>query len=495
MKSQNRTAKNKKHTSIKWRVFFGFALFTAVILLLMWLLQIVLLDDIYRGIKYYTVKDSAGQIEAGLKGADAESMAGSVAQKNDLCVYIISPTGQKLLSVDHVKNCAIHHVDNLSLFKLYTAAKENGGDSFEVFRRDRDRNIYYQADGASQTENYDSESLIYAKIITYGDGREGLLLLNTILTPVSATVTTLHVLFWGMTVIMILLAGLLAWVLSRHIVSPIERLSEDAKRLATGDYAARFDEGGYREAAELGSSLNYAATELGKVDGLRKELIANISHDLRTPLTMIRGYAELMRDLPGENSPENAAVIVEESKRLTSLVNDTLDLSRLEQGGVSVHPAPMNVTAVVEALAARYQRMLAHNGYTVIFSADGDHTVESDETLLLQAVSNLLNNAVTYTGEDKTVWVNVCRSPEESGNIRISVTDSGRGIPEEKLPLIWDRYYKVDSEHKRAQIGTGLGLSIVKSVMMLLGGSFGVRSCEAGSVFWLEFAAAPAERS
>ncbi len=477
-----------RRMSIKWRVFSGFAVFTAVILFMMWLLEIVLLPDIYRGIKYYTVRKTAGQIEEKLSTADAADYAIAAAERYELCVYMVDPQGRVLLTVDHVKNCAIHHINQLGVFSLYAQAKESDGESFRVYRRDRDRNVYYPADENSGEGNYDSESLIYAKIVTYGESREGLLLLNTILTPVQSTVTTLNVLFVGMTVLMILLAGLLAWLLSRHIVRPIEALNKGAGRLATGDYQTRFDEGGYREAAELGRTLNYAAVELGKVDGLRRELIANISHDLRTPLTMIRGYAELMRDLPGENTPENAAVIVEESARLTSLVNDTLNLSRLEAGEHPVQIAPVAVREVIGALCRRYEKMLESKGYRILFRADGDYVAETDEGLLLQAVSNLLGNAVTYTGEDKTVQVSLTASPEEAGYLRITVTDSGEGIPEEKLPLIWDRYYKVDKEHKRAAMGTGLGLSIVKSVMMLLGGNFGVRSGRGGSSFWIEIA-------
>lgn len=123
---------------------------------------------------------------------------------------------------------------------------------------------------------------------------------------------------------MILFSVMLALVIAKWIFRPIEAINNSAKMLATGDYSTQFKGTGYKEIAELSETLNYTAKELSKVELLRQELIANISHDLRTPLTLISGYAEAMRDLPDENNSENAQIIVDETKRLTTLVNDVM---------------------------------------------------------------------------------------------------------------------------------------------------------------------------
>ena len=236
-----------------------------------------------------------------------------------------------------------------------------------------------------------------------------------------------------------------------------------------------------REVSELADTLNFAAGELSKTEGLRREFVANVSHDLRTPLTMIKGYAEVMRDLPGENTPENVQIIIDEAGRLNDLVNDLLDLSRLQAGVMELNRTRFNLTASIREILGRYQRF---KDYRFPFEPKEEAYVVADELKISQVVYNLVNNAVNYAGEDKTVSLEQALS---GGRVRVSVTDTGEGIPADRLRDIWDRYYKVDREHRRAQVGTGLGLSIVKNVLDLHGGAYGVISQEGkGSTFWFE---------
>ena len=251
--------------------------------------------------------------------------------------------------------------------------------------------------------------------------------------------------------------------------------------MANGDYDVHFAGHDFLEISELSNTLNYAAVELSKVEALRRELIANISHDLRTPLTMITGYAEVMRDLPGENSPENIQIIIDEAGRLNDLVNDLLDLSRLEAGVITLEKERFNLTESIRDILTRYDKLA---DYRFPFSYQEEAWVEGDKLKLSQVVYNLVNNAVNYAGEDKTVSL---RQELREGRVRVSVTDTGEGIPADKLRDIWERYYKVDREHRRAQVGTGLGLSIVKNVLDLHGGTYGVVSeLGKGSTFWFE---------
>ena len=222
--------------------------------------------------------------------------------------------------------------------------------------------------------------------------------------------------------------------------------------------------------------------EISRTDDLKRELFANVSHDLRTPLTMITGYAEVMRDIPGENSPENLQVIIDEANRLTRLVNDMLDLSRL-QSITTFEPVKCSLTALIEEILRRYNKLRETNGYTVEFVHDGEVFVMADELRLSQVIYNLVNNAIDFTGEDKKVTV---IQSENDGWVRVEVKDSSEGIPEDKLPYIWDRYYKVDKEHKRSRVGTGLGLSIVKEALTIHGARYGVISGKGGSTFWFE---------
>ena len=274
----------------------------------------------------------------------------------------------------------------------------------------------------------------------------------------------------------------LAFIIGRRVYRPIVEINEAAKGLAYGKYHLDLRSGAYREIIQLNDTLNQAAEELGKVERLRNELIANISHDLRTPLTMITAYAEGMRDLPGENTPENVQVIIDEANRLTTLVNDVLDLSKLQGGAMSMDPQPYNLTSSVTDTLSRYQKLTEQKGYTLNFRHGEDAWVNADQVKIEQVLYNLINNAITYTGADKTVTVD---QRIQDGWVTIRVTDTGEGVPEEDVPYIWDRYYKSSQAHRRAEVGTGLGLSIVRSILELHGARFGVESPPGkGASFW-----------
>jgi len=323
--------------------------------------------------------------------------------------------------------------------------------------------------------------IIYLSVIQNPNGINRLILLETEVTPVDSTVDTLKVQLTWLTVLMIMLGIGLALYIANRISKPIVSINESAKVLATGNYNIRFEEAGSTETTELGQTLNYAAVELSKVENLRRELLANVSHDLRTPLTMIKGYSEVMRDLPGENTPDNAQILIEEASRLTDLVNDMLDLSKLEAGAIALKTERYNLTKDLREILNRYDRLADFN---FSLEADEDIYVRADELKISQVVYNLINNAINYSLDDKTIIV---RQIQTGDHVRIEIIDRGEGIPGDKLKDIWDRYYKIDKEHKRAQIGTGLGLSIVKNILDMHGGTYGVQSKEGiGSTFWFE---------
>ena len=328
-----------------------------------------------------------------------------------------------------------------------------------------------------------AESIIYVDVLT-SDNTACVLMVNTVLTPVSATVDTLRIQMIWITVVMIILSLLIALVISKKVSRSMIRVNNAAKKLAKGDFNVSFDGKDYREIAELSETLNQAATDLGKNEKLQKELIANVSHDLRTPLTMIIAYSEVMRDLPGENTLENVQVVIDEAKRLTNLVNDMLDISKLQAGALEMKLSEFNLTDRIQKVLERYNKLKEQDGYRIDFEYQEEVYVCADEFKIFQVIYNLINNAINYTGSDKRVLV---RQLVKEQIVRIEVIDSGEGISEENLPYVWDRYYKVDKTHKRAVMGTGLGLSIVKNILELHHAEYGVESIlSAGSKFWFE---------
>jgi len=486
---------------VRWKIFGLLALFTVIILVILWLTQTVFLGDIYRAAKISEIKISARLLTDKLDSEDElVNTAYALCGKGDMCIIVLemldADTARVIVSEDNLPNCTIHNIDSQSRFTLYDRTVNEGGECIQSFRFDEKRRVYYSVDSSFLGSNANGvDSIVYSLIAQNGDGQDILILLNSIVTPVAATVNTLRRMLVAISFVLLVIALVFSIFFARSISRPIIALNKSAKRLATGDYNG-FDEmdgqndmqsaghGGYREIRELADTLSYAASELQKVDNLRRELIANISHDLRTPLTMIEGYAEIMRDLPGENTPENTQIIIDETKRLTTLVNDMLDISKWESGNAELNMSSVNITKSIDELLGRYNKLKADKNYIIRFDYDEPLELYTDETRFIQALYNLVNNAITYTGEDRTVIVRQIISPDRK-SVRYTIADSGEGIPPDKLENIWERYYKVDKVHRRASVGTGLGLSIVRNIVTALGGTYGVESTIGkGSTFW-----------
>ncbi len=470
--TRNRKSKRQPE-GMRVKMFGYLTIFTMIVLVVIWLLQAVFLNDIYRQTKTQEIKSATRKVAAAAGRESFEKNVYDIASRYNTCVsvYQISGSSGTLLIEAHTQtNCMIHSslMTDTTLNAVYTGALQE--------------NLYtsvYQLDDI----NVDFESMLCAKLV---DNEKGnlLVVLNAELQPVSATVSTLRFQLIMITGILLVVSAIMAYVISSKVTSPVASMNREAKKLALGNYDVNFQGGEFRETAELGRTLNYAAGELSKLDALQKELIANISHDLRTPLTMISGYSEVMRDIPGEITPENMQIIIDETHRLSSLVNDMLDLSRITSGSRKPNKTLFSLTQCVRDTLKRFSHLREGDGYSFSFTADEEIYVEADQVLILQALYNLICNAVNYTGEDKRVIVQQTR---DGKTCRISVTDTGEGIDKEKLPLIWDRYYKASDFHKRGIAGTGLGLSIVKNALILHNAPFGVSSKKGeGSTFWFE---------
>lgn len=475
-----------KHTprSIKWNILICFALFAVVTLAALWLCTTVFLDDIYHAIKTKDMDRAADAVVRLIGTNDMETEVATVAANYDMSIVVYrmngDTDGMELVRADRLFGCLIDRIGRTGRLSLYRDTRTAGGSLVGLYRTvsPNTDSAFSQGEDASMPQN-----LIGGRIAEI-DGETYFILLNSYITPVAATVSTMRILLAVLSVLVLVASAVLALILSRRIARPIVRIRDAAGELAQRRYDWKLNETAYREVAQLSNSLRYASAELSKVDDLYRELISNISHDLRTPLTMITGYAEIMRDIPGENKPENVQVIIDEANRLTSLVNDILDLSKFSSGAQTIRPEPFNLTESVKNTLLRYGKLASSRGYQIDFHYTSDVYVTSDEGRFHQALYNLVNNALTYTDESRRVLV---EQTVHDGRVRISVTDYGEGIPKDQLPLLFERYYRAASSHRRPAAGNGLGLAIVRAVMESLGGSYGVTSTlGVGSTFWLE---------
>lgn len=485
--------------SISWKLFGFLVVFVAFMMIVILILQVFMLDKFYKATKRRELENISMVIG---EYVDTEYLGDAVyscAVDYNTCIRVFKfsddSTAAEVASADVAADCIIHNIPTLllnnKLNSYYQAALENGGVFTETSEtkskigtfwsdiKEKDEPLFNFIDSV---EN--SEVMVYNRIVTGENGVAYMILLNSEMTPVDATVNTLKIQFCWIAGVMVIGAMILAFLISKNISKPIQKMNKSAKRLAEGRYDADFSVSGYREIVELSQSLEDAADKLSKLDSLQRELIANVSHDLRTPLTLIKGYSELMRDIPEEKTSENLQVIVDETTHLSELVSDLLDLSKIRSGTRTLELTEFDLTATIRKVMTRYDKLININGYNVEFSAEENVFICADKVMIIQVVYNLINNAVNYAGEDKLVRV---EQKVEKGTVRITVIDHGEGIPPDKIDNIWDRYYKVDRVHKRAKVGTGLGLSIVKESLEMHMATYGVESAVgSGSRFWFE---------
>ena len=486
------STRNKKrpHFSIKFHILSTMIALTVIMLAILWALQGIFFDTIFKLTKESDVRRASGLISENIESNDIASLISKVAVEYNICLKVYDPVDEIDIYDEHFLNdCALHRLDShTELFhSWYEKALENDGEYSEIFPLSVVREYFDSDFDEDLSKNEAKECVFSTRLVSDDDGNVYMLIINAPIAPMTSTTRIIRIILIIVSVIFCVISLLISYILTRRLSKPIEKITESARNLKIGDYNVRFEENGPIEVMELAKTLNSTATQLDNADRLQKELIANISHDLRTPLTMISGYSEVMRDIPGENTPENMQVIIDETARLNSLVNDLLDVSKLQSGTHKINIQRISLTKAIRDTVKRYERLTSHNGYKITFVCENDEEifVNADETRLLQVVYNLINNAINYTGEDKCVTV---RQDVLDDTVRISVIDTGEGISEENLPLIWDRYYKVDKVHKRAILGTGLGLSIVKNILLLHNSRFGVSSeVGTGSVFWFEF--------
>lgn len=450
-----------------------------MLVLVLWLMQTVFLNDFYRAIKINEIKSMANDIELLFQKEDVQSAIENVARRYDGCIVVADSFGYRTVAVDGYTNCRLMYLKGSDLKTMLIQAIANGGSYLTEHEGSTGmhRPMWFMSN--AQREVF--RSIIYTRVIAQNGATYGLFL-NTNVIPLDATVETIRVQLIFITIGMIVFALALANFIAKHLTKPISSITASSQKLAKGNYDVSFDGTGYREVKELAATLDYAAHELGKVDRMQKELIANVSHDLRTPLTMIAGYSELMRDMPEEMTQENIQTVIDEANRLSSLVNDVLDLSKIIDGSYLVTKETCNITVLMQSIVHRYTTMLAHKGYHIDFHYEAELFVEVDISRITQVIYNLMNNAITYTGEDQSVKIT---QTKVDTCVRLSFTDTGEGIPQNELGAIWNRYYQAKKTHKRASIGSGLGLSIVKELVSMHGGEYGVHSeVGKGSTFW-----------
>lgn len=460
--------KNKtQKKSISSSILIYFIIFSISLLLFLWIFQILFLNTFYKISRTKSLNLALNTLSRNYDKEDYRALFDEISINNDICIEIVENNIIEYSSRSVDRKCMTR--SNIGLLEFQTNFIRND----ESLKKAEIIN-----------PNYNNKTLVVGKKLdnsTY-------LFVNTSLVPLDDSIKMLKSQFIYIAVIILSMATIISYFISKRLSIPIIRINDKAKKMGQKDYSVKFDDKtNILEFDELGTTLNEATRELAKTDELRRELMANVSHDLKTPLTLIRAYAEAkFRDIDAnkiEKRNEDLNVIVGETERLTLLVNDILELSKLESNVINIEYEEFDLKKLINTIISKFD-ILKKDGFKFVINSDDNIIINSDRRKLEQVIYNLVNNAINYTGDDKLVTINVIK---KDSVIRVEIVDTGDGIDEENIKLIWDKYYKVDKQHKRNKYGTGLGLSIVKSTLISLGYNYGVDSkLKEGTTFYFE---------
>ncbi len=434
--------------------------FSITILLVLWIFQITFLNFFY---EKYTIRNMNEVKEQVLKVRpdQLDDELEEIAFSNNVCIEKIE---SNLLSTYNtkMKGCQLgrdnHDIINFELKMI------NGLTSTKLQIKDP----------------YGTKGLLYGINLN-----NNYVFIYTPLEDMSTTTTILKSQLIYITLIVLVLSLLIAYFISKRITNPIIKITKNVKKFGDGDLTIDFSKNGIKEIDELSDTLNYVKEEFSKTNELKRDLLANVSHDLKTPLTMIKAYAEMVKDYTYKDKVkrnDNLDVIINETDRLNLLVNDILDLSRLQANKEILDLESFNITLEIKEILKRYELLVEKEGYKISFDAPDEIIVKADKRKIDQVIYNLINNAINYTGKDKVVKIKLSLINHQ---VLVEITDTGKGIDEKEQKYIWDKYYKTEKNYKRSKIGSGIGLSIVKEILTYHHFKYGVNSIKnKGTTFY-----------
>ena len=453
--------------------------FTAVIFTVLWLLQTVFLQRFYDGMIIKNTVSAADSIVSQFGSEQIADDIDEISRENSIVVYVTDTEGNLLYSSDEFRKLQGKHNEREERggkgikgdHAHYRELPENYSEFLETLRA--------SADGTAELRTDDL--YVYGRLITFS-GEDAVLYLGAALGAVGSASRIIRTQLLWVTLLSVAVGFVLAWFLSRSFAKPIAQLNEKAHQLGENQPDAPFTEGFCTELDDLNGTLDRTAEKLKQNREFQNDFLANVSHDLRTPLTMIKGYAEMIRDISREDEQQCAAdvaVIVEESDRLTALVNEILEYSELQMTDKEPVAEQVDFSEIVTSVTDSFENLYARDGFTFERSIEAGIQIRGNASRMQRAVYNLLDNAVRHAGADK--WIGVTLK-SDGQTAAAEISDHGSGIAPEDIGHIWEKYYT--NRQRRGKGVSGLGLAIVKQTVTMQGGKCEVSSqSEKGSTF------------
>lgn len=441
--------KNKLST----KIFMYLAIFSLFILVFLFFFQVIFIDTFYEWTKTRTIKNLSKDILVTERDTSLYDKLDRVSYKENVCIELTNSNGENLYS-SNGNNCRLRS----------KTIKRN------FINSNKESKTYNLVNNFTREKSIMSATKLSNNLYIF---------ISTSLIPLDSTINIIEQQLIVVSIVVLLLSIVIAYFISKRLSLPITKISKAAKLISKGKLKTKFETtSDIKELVDLTNALNDMKDELSKTEELQKDLMANVSHDLKTPLTMIKAYAELILDIninDKEKCKNNLNIIIEEVNRLNTLVNDILNLTKVESNLEKLEKSEFDLIKLIKRIVKQHNIYVIKDGYNIEFIHGNikELVIEADKKKIEQVIYNLLNNALNYTGEDKKVIIKV---EEDDKDYTIMVIDSGKGIDKKEIDHIFDRYYRSKKNHKRYVYGTGLGLSIVKNILLLHNYPYGVTS-------------------
>ena len=494
MKQQNKQQKKKVHSirgQFAW-IFIGLMIGTILLCLLlnyMFLGRVYMqskldvIHDAYETIKQAAESDSYGSEEFARELDDvcrSYNMTVCVMDVNSNMKYVSINGGERL------ENRLIGYVFGFGTFPDNERVIENG-DDYVIQRTGQENKEYLE---------------IYGRLNT------GIsFIMQTPLSSIQESAKIANRFYMMIGCLGALAGGIIIWFVSRRVTKPILELNDISQRMVQLDFEAKYQGRAHNEIDLLGENINKLSDSLEQtiselktannelqrdvekkeaVDEMRKEFLANVSHELKTPIALIQGYAEGLKEGVNEDAESRefyCDVIMDEASKMNQMVKNLLTLNQLEFGDEDIVFERFNLTALVKGVLQSMEIMADQAGAKIMLHTEEDIYAWADEFKVEQVVRNYVSNACHHVSGDMVIEVKMV---QKDGKVRVSVFNTGNPIPEADAPHIWDKFYKVDKAHTREYGGNGIGLSIVKAIMKSFNQEYGVKNYDNGVEFWFE---------
>ena len=514
-----------KTKNFKTKLWIYFALFTAFIFIVLWLLQTVFLQGFYNRMLISDTREAAEDIITNSTKPDIEKKIDTIARKNSILVVVADENGDIIYSSDEFKSKHTKSRSGESQFEneMTSHPQEHTVSDQKDLSSDQSED---QMDSASDqpekkpskpdgknSEKTDYRSLpddfddvlemleestgeyvertnddyyVYGTYINFhGEESQFILYISTPMNAVGASVSILQKILALVTVLSLAAGFVLSWFLAKKFSKPVDTLCRKAEKLGEKDYSPEYEKGFCSELDALNDTLDHTNDKLSISRDFQMQLLSNVSHDLRTPLTMIKGYAEMIRDISWEDSEamkDDIQVVIKEADRLNALVNEILEYSELQSDTLHRDFEDFNLSELVKSTADRFEKLSSPDKVIIEKDIEPGIITTGDQNLIERALYNLMDNAVRHTGDGKKIRVSLKKA---DGKVIIEVRDYGAGIPAEEIEHIWERYYT--SRQRKGKGVSGLGLAIVRQIVGMHDGKCYARSGQGeGCTFYIE---------